>query len=77
MPKFSANENKSRNQTTSTNFCTKVSVDIVRAGLTIGQTGKCPGPRAFGGLALEYQNPPLLVFQVFKLFTTRRNCGAF
>jgi len=36
---------------------------IDRAGLTIlGKPGKCPGPRAFGGLALEYQNTALLVF---------------
>jgi len=28
------------------------------------------------GLALEYQNTPLLVFHVFKLFTTRQNCRA-
>jgi len=28
------------------------------------------------GLALEYQNIPLLVFHVFKLFTTRQNCRA-
>jgi len=28
------------------------------------------------GFALEYQNT-LLVFHVFKLFTTRQNCGAF
>jgi len=27
-------------------------------------------------LALEYQNPSLLVFHVFRLFTTRRNCTA-
>jgi len=29
------------------------------------------------GLTLEYQNTPLLVFHVFRLFTTRQNCRAF
>ena len=29
------------------------------------------------GLALAHQNTPLLVFHVFRLFTTRRNCKAF
>jgi len=29
------------------------------------------------GLALEYQNTPLLVFHIFMLFTTRQNCRAF
>jgi len=33
-----------------------------RAVLSIGQTGQMPEPRVFGGLALEYQNTPLLVF---------------
>jgi len=28
----------------------------------LGKPGKCPEPRVFGGLALEYQNTPLLVF---------------
>jgi len=28
-------------------------------------------------LELEYQNTPLLVFHVFKLFTSRQNCRAF
>jgi len=47
------------------------------ARLTIGQTGQISGPRAFGGLALEYQNTPLLVFHVFRLFTRRQNCKDF
>jgi len=42
-------------------------VATTRDGLTIG-------PRAFGGLALEYQNTALLVFRVSWLFTTRQNC---
>jgi len=29
------------------------------------------------GLALECQNTPLLIFHVFRLFTTRQNCRAF
>jgi len=29
------------------------------------------------GLALRYQNTPLLVFHVFRLFTTRQNYRAF
>jgi len=41
----------------------------------LGKLGKCPGPRAFGGLAFEYQNTALLVFHVFTLFTTRQNCS--
>jgi len=36
-----------------------------------------PGPRAFGGLALEYQNTPFTGFHIFRLFTARQNCGAF
>jgi len=47
------------------------------ARLTIGQTGQISGPRAFGGLALEYQNTPLLVFHVFRLFTTRQKLQRF
>jgi len=43
----------------------------------LGEAGKCPGPRAFWGLALEYQNTPLLAFHVFRLFTTRQNCRDF
>ena len=42
---------------------------VARAGLTIGQM---PGPHAFGGLALGYQNTPLLVFHIFRLFTTHK-----
>jgi len=41
------------------------------------QIGQCPVLRAFGDLALEYQNTPLLVIHVFRLFTTRPNCRAF
>ena len=54
-----------------------------RAELIIGKTGQMPGvlrfwgPRAFGSLELEYQNTPLLVFHVFRLFTTRQNSRAF
>jgi len=40
-----------------------------KAGSTIGQTGQMPG-----GLALEYQKTRLLVFQVFRLSTTRQYC---
>jgi len=29
------------------------------------------------GLALEYQNTPLLVFHMFRLFTTRQNYRVF
>ena len=47
---------------------------VARAGLTIGQM---PGPHAFGGLALGYQNTPLLVFHSLRLFTMRQNCWAF
>jgi len=49
-----------------------VPVEGVGAGpeKPLGKPGKCPGPRAFGGLAREYQNQktPLLVFHVFRLF---------
>jgi len=39
--------------------------------------GKYPAPQVLGDLALEYQNTPLLVFHVFRLFTTRQKCWAF
>ena len=47
-----------------------------RAGLTIGQTVQMPGASRFWA-PLEHQNTPLLVFHVFRLFTTRQNCRAF
>jgi len=45
-------------------------------GKALGKPGNCPGPRAFGVLALGYQNTPL-VFHSFRLFTMRQNCRAF
>jgi len=50
---------------------------VLRAGLIMGKPGKFPGPRAFEGLTLGYQNTPLLFFHIFRLFTTRQNCRAF
>jgi len=38
----------------------------------LGKPGKFPQPRTFGGLALEYQNTPLVAFGIFRLFTTRQ-----
>jgi len=46
-------------------------------GTLLVKPGKCPGSRTFGGLVLEYQNSPLLAFQLFRLFTARRTCWAF
>ena len=42
-----------------------------RAGLTIGQPSKCPGPRTC------ISKHSLLVFHVFRLFSTRQNFRAF
>jgi len=43
----------------------------------MAQTGQMPWASHFGGLALEYQNTPLQIFHVFRLFTTPQNCRAF
>jgi len=44
---------------------------VGRAGLTIGQTGQMPGASRLNiKIVLSW-------FQVFRLFTTRRNCRAF
>ena len=50
---------------------------ICRAGLTIGQTGQMPGASRFWGPGAWISKSPLMVFHVFKLFTTRQNCRAF
>jgi len=51
-----------------------------RTGLTIGKPGNAWGAAPLGAkrpFALEYQNTPLLVFHIFRLFTTRQNCRVF
>ena len=68
---------------TGTLFCgeTETNRAPLGVGLTIGQIGQMPGAscfwgaRAFGGLELECQNTPFLVFHVFRLFTTRKDCS--
>jgi len=46
---------------------------LCKAGLTIGQPGKCPEPPAFGALTLEYQT----LFYWFFMFIMRQSCRVF
>ena len=47
------------------------------AGLTIGEPGKCSGPRAFGGPGACLPKHSFADFSCFKLFSMRQNCRAF
>jgi len=57
---------------------TKIFVDVCAVDIFVqGRINHWANRANVRGLALEYQNTSLLVFHVFRLFTTRQNCRTF